>query len=151
MTTFRLAILSIVLLVTTLSAVPKADDPDALLGKWLSSKKRNQVLIYKQGDKYYGKMVWMLEPNDPVTKKPKLDVENPDEKLRSQPIINLILLKNLTYQGNKTWGGGEVYNPEDGRTYNCDVTLRDPNSLDIHGYVMGISFLGKTRTWTRVK
>lgn len=151
MNTFRLAILSIILLATTFSVIAKTDDPDAVLGKWLSSKKRNQVLIYKQGDKYYGKIVWMLEPNDPVTKKPKLDVENPDEKLRSQPVVNLVVLKNLTYQGNKTWGGGEVYNPEDGKTYSCDLTLKDPSALDIHGYVMGISFLGKTRTWTRVK
>ncbi len=151
MNTFRLTILSIALLITTLSAAPKADDPDALLGKWLSSKKRNQVLIYKQGDKYYGKVVWMLEPNDPVTNKPKLDVENPDEKMRSQPVINLLVVKNLTYQGKRTWGGGEVYNPEDGRTYSCEVKLKDASTLDIRGYVMGINFLGQTRTWTRVK
>ncbi|UFH54637.1 DUF2147 domain-containing protein [Spirosoma sp. KNUC1025] len=151
MRSFRSITLFFFVCITLISAAPKADDPDAVLGKWLSSKKRNQVLIYKQGDKYYGKIVWMLEPNDPATKKPKLDVENPDEKLRQHPLVNLIVLKNLTYQGNRVWGGGEVYNPEDGKTYNCDVILKDANNLDIHGYIMGISFLGRTRTWTRVK
>ena len=135
-----------------LSAIPaKADDPDAILGKWLSSKKRNQVQIYKQGDKYFGRLVWMLEPNDPVTKKPKMDQENPDAKLRSRQLMQLVLLVNLTYKGNNVWGDGEIYNPEDGKTYNCDLTLKDSNTLDFHGYVMGISFLGKTKTWTRVK
>lgn len=129
----------------------KADDPDAILGKWLSSKKRNQVQIYKQGNKYFGKLVWMLEPNDPVTKQPKVDQENPDEKLRSRQLMQLVLLTNLTYKGKNVWGDGEIYNPEDGKTYSCDLTLKDPNSLDFHGYVMGISFLGKTKTWTRVK
>jgi uncharacterized protein (DUF2147 family) len=134
---------------TSLNAI--ADDPDAIVGKWLSAKKRNQVQIYKQGNKYYGKLVWMVEPNDPLTHKPKLDRENPDETLRSRPLLNVVLLTNLTYKGNNLWDGGEIYNPEDGKTYNCDLSLKDANSLDLHGYVMGISFLGKTRTWTRVK
>lgn len=151
MNLFRLATISL-FIGFFLSLTPaKADDPDAILGKWLSSKKRNQVQIYKQGDKYYGKLVWMLEPNDPVTKKPRIDQENPDTKLRSRQLMQLVLLTNLTYKGNNVWTDGEIYNPEDGKTYSCDLTLKDPNTLDFHGYVMGISFLGKTKTWTRVK
>ena len=151
MNLFRLTstLLFISFLFTTTRA--KADDPDAILGKWLSSKKRNQVQIYKQGNKYFGKLVWMMEPNDPVTKKPKLDLENPDENLRSRQLMQTVLLTNLTYKGKNVWTDGEIYNPEDGKTYSCDVTLKDPNTLDFHGYVMGIRFLGTTKTWTRVK
>lgn len=137
------------LLLTAL--IPAADDPDAVTGRWLSSKKRNQVQIFKQGDKYYGRLVWMLEPNDPVTKRPKTDIQNSDVSLRNRPLMNMIMMSDLVYKGNNTWTGGQVYNPEDGKTYSCDLTLRDPNSLDIHGYVMGISLLGRTKTWTRVK
>lgn len=151
MNLFRFAIFLLVATLTTPSFARNADDPDAVLGKWLSSKKRNQVQIYKQGNKYYGKLVWMLEPNDPATNKPKIDTENPDVTLRNRPLINMVLLKDLVYKGNNVWSGGEIYNPEDGKTYNCDLTLKDANTLDFHGYVMGISLLGKTRTWTRVK
>ncbi|WP_223860827.1 DUF2147 domain-containing protein [Spirosoma validum] len=151
MNAFRFTILSLVVFITMTSMAPKADDPDALMGKWLSSKKRNQVQIYRQGNKYYGKLVWMLEPNEPATNKPKMDKENPDEKLRSRPLMGLVLLTNLTYKGNNVWSDGEIYNPEDGKTYNCEVSLKDPNSIDLRGYMMGISFLGKTKTWTRVK
>ncbi|MFD2935693.1 DUF2147 domain-containing protein [Spirosoma flavum] len=151
MNAFRLTTLLLLVCISLSSLAPKADDPDALLGKWLSSKKRNQVHIYKQGTKYFGKLVWMLEPNDPTTNKPKLDKENPDEKLRSRPLMQVVLVTNLTYKGNNVWGDGEIYNPEDGKTYNCEVTLKDANSIDLRGYVMGISFLGKSKTWTRVK
>ncbi|WP_420147600.1 DUF2147 domain-containing protein [Spirosoma sp.] len=151
MNTLRLITLSLLLVMTFVSAAPKADDPDALLGKWLSAKKRNQVQIYKQGNKYHGKLVWMLEPNDPATNRPKVDSQNPDEKLRTRPLMNTTILTNLTYKGNNVWSDGEIYNPEDGKTYNCDVTLKDPNTIDMHGYVMGISLLGRTRSWTRVK
>lgn len=134
-----------------MASTPPADDPDAVLGRWLSSKKRNQVQIYRQGDKYYGRLIWMLEPTDPTTKRPKTDIENPDVSLRSRPLMNMVMMSDLVYKGNNTWTGGQVYNPEDGKTYSCDLTLRDPNSLDIHGYVMGISLLGRTKTWTRVR
>ena len=148
---FRLLLFAVITLVSLTSLAPKADDPDGVVGKWLSAKKRNQVQIYKQGNKYFGKLVWMIDPNDPATNKPKTDQENPDEKLRSRPLMNMVLLTNLTYKGNNVWADGEIYNPEDGKTYNCDLTLKDPNTMDFHGYVMGIGFLGKTRTWTRVK
>jgi uncharacterized protein (DUF2147 family) len=150
MNTFRLTAFLLIAVLGT-SMTPKADDPDALVGRWLSSKKKNQVQIYKHGDKYYGKLVWMMEPNDPVTRKPKMDSENPDDKLRTRPLMNMVLLKELTYKGNNVWSDGEIYNPEDGKTYSCEITLKDPNSIDLRGYVMGINFLGRTRTWTRVR
>ena len=151
MTSLRLTTLLLLFcfFLTSLAAV--ADDPDAIVGKWLSSKKRNQVQIYKQGNKYFGKLVWMVEPNDPINKTPKVDKENPDEAMRNRPLMNVVLVTNLVYKGHNTWGDGEIYNPEDGKTYNCEVSMHDANSIDLRGYVMGISFLGKTRTWTRVK
>ncbi|GAB3994277.1 DUF2147 domain-containing protein [Spirosoma daeguense] len=151
MNSFRLGALLLVLCMTLPALAPKNDDPDAVLGRWLSSKKRNQVQIYKQGDKYFGKLVWMLEPTDPATKKLKVDSENPDQNLRSRPLMQMVLVSNLKYKGNNVWGDGEVYNPEDGKTYGCELSLKNPNELDMRGYVMGVTMFGKTKTWTRVK
>lgn len=151
MTAFRSTTLLLFACFFFSSLAARADDPDAIVGRWLSSKKRNQVQIYKQGNKYFGKLVWMLEPTDPGTNKPKLDKENANEKLRNRPLMQLELVTNLVYKGNNTWGDGEIYNPEDGKTYNCEVSLKDANSMDLRGYVMGLSFLGKSKTWTRVK
>ncbi|GAB3497116.1 DUF2147 domain-containing protein [Spirosoma knui] len=148
---FRPALLLLLVAILTSSFSPKSDNPDAVVGKWLSSKKKNQVQIYRQGTSYHGKLVWMQEPNDPSTNRPKADGKNPDEKLRTRPLINMLIMTDLRYKGNNVWGDGLIYNPEDGKTYGCQVTLKDANTLDVHGYVFGISMLGKTRTWTRVK
>lgn len=140
---------------TVLCLIPlmaaQTDGADAVLGKWLSSKGNNQVLIYRQGNQFLGKLVWMREPNDPATGKPKTDSHNPDEKLRSRPLMNLVLLTNMHYKGNNVWDGGQIYNPEDGKTYGCELILKDANIMDLHGYVLGMHFIGRTRTWTRVK
>ncbi|NEU67167.1 DUF2147 domain-containing protein [Spirosoma agri] len=151
MNVYRLTALVLLLMLTLSAYAPQPDNADAVVGKWLSSKKKNQVQIYKQGNKYYGRLVWTAEPNDPATNRPKMDSQNPDEKLRTRPIHNMVIMTNLTYKGNNVWSDGEIYNPEDGKTYSCDLSLKSPDALDLHGYVMGISLLGKTKTWTRVK
>jgi uncharacterized protein (DUF2147 family) len=129
---------------------PAADNPDAVVGTWLNGTKRGHVQIYKQGNNYFGKLVWLIEPTDPITKKPKLDVKNPDEKLKSRPLMNMNIMTNFEFDGGTVWDEGKIYNPEDGKTYSCKMTLKDPNTLDVRGYV-GISLIGKTQTWTRVK
>jgi uncharacterized protein (DUF2147 family) len=141
----------LVCLLTLGSFTPKADNPDAIVGTWLSSKKRNQVQIFKQGSTYYGRVVWMMEANEPGTNKPKMDEKNPEEKLRNRPLINLVILTNMNYKGGNLWSDGQIYNPEDGRTYGCDLAMRGPNILSVHGYMLGMRMLGQTKDWTRVK
>lgn len=132
------------------SMTSPTDDPDALVGKWLSPHKRNQVQIYKQGNKYYGKVVWMLEPNNLATGKPKLDAENPNQSLRTRPVVGLVIMSGLEYKGKNVWGGGEIYNPDDGRTYGCEVTMRGPSTLDMRGYLTSMPLIGRTKTWSRI-
>ncbi len=138
-------------LFTVLTAfTPQADTPDAVVGTWLNGSKRGHVQIYKQGSTYFGKLVWLKEPLDIATGKPKLDVKNPEASLQTRPLLNLVIMTNFTYDGGRVWEDGKIYNPEDGKTYSCKMTLKDPNTLDVRGYV-GISLLGKTQTWIRVK
>ena len=151
MTRLRFFCLLVVYLITSQALSAKADDPDRLVGRWLSAKKKNQVQIYKQGDRYYGKLIWTADPIDPVTKVAKLDKRNPDEKLRTRPVMNLPIITNLAYKGNNVWADGQIYNPEDGRTYGCELTLQDANTLSLHGFMFGMSFLGRTSLWTRVQ
>lgn len=136
------------------SFVPKnkrtADNPDAVLGTWLNGTKRGHVQIYKQGNNYFGKLIWLKEPNDPATNKPKLDAKNPDAKLKSRPLMNMNIMTNFEFDGDDVWDEGKIYNPEDGKTYSCKMTLKDANTLDVRGYV-GISLIGKTQVWTRIK
>ncbi|GAB3325566.1 DUF2147 domain-containing protein [Larkinella ripae] len=132
-----------------LIAFTPQNNPDAVLGTWLNGTKRGQIQIYKKGDQYFGKLVWLKEPNDPVTGKPRTDVKNSELNLRTRPLVGLDVMKDFTYDGGKVWEDGSIYNPEDGKLYSCKLTLKNPNTLDVRGYV-GISLLGKTQTWTRI-
>ena len=60
----------------------KADNPDGIVGVWKTGEGTAMVRIYKNGDKYQGKIVWLKEPNDPETGKPKVD-KNPIRFLKN--------------------------------------------------------------------
>jgi uncharacterized protein (DUF2147 family) len=124
--------------------------PRCRAGNLAQRHQRGHIQIYKQGGTYFGKIVWLIEPNEPNTGKPKTDGKNPDAAKRGRPILNLPIMYNFKYDGGNVWSDGKIYNPEDGKEYNCKMTLKDPNTLDVRGY-FGVSFLGKTQTWTRIK
>jgi uncharacterized protein (DUF2147 family) len=139
-------VLAILMAIFSLTAW--AQKADAILGTWSNPNGQDHILIYKRGDKFFGKLDWIKFPNDEQGK-PKTDKNNPDPALRSRPDLGLELLKDFTYDGDNIYSGGTVYDPKNGKTYSCKMTL-EGNSLKIRGYV-GISLLGRTVTFTRVK
>ncbi len=123
-----------------------------VLGKWLNEDKDAHIQIFMKGDKFFGKLVWIKIPIDPETGKPKLDKHNPDPELQKRPSLGLELLTNFVFDDDE-WEDGEIYDPKTGKTYSCYMEFPDDDNLDnlkIRGYV-GISLLGKTTYWTRVK
>ncbi|MFN3529469.1 MAG: DUF2147 domain-containing protein [Bacteroidia bacterium] len=122
---------------------------DLLVGVWEPSHGKARVKIDKIADKYYGKIVWLKEPNDPDTGQPKLDKNNPDESLRQVPLKGYRILKDFTYAGKQEWTEGTIYDPENGNTYSCIIKAKDDNTLDIRGYI-GVKTFGRTDVWKRV-
>ena len=47
-------------------------------------------------------------------------------------------------------GGGEIYDPESGKTYSAKMSLESPDTLSLRGYV-GIPLFGRPSTWSRQK
>lgn len=133
-----------------------AANPDDILGKWWNQEKTSQIDIFKYQGKYVGKIVWLKEPLYPANDakgmggKPKVDRENPDASKRTQPLLGLIMVWGFTFSGGDLWENGFIYDPRDGKTYKCKMTLTSPDVLDVRGFI-GISLFGKTNTWTRVK
>ncbi|MEY2793381.1 MAG: hypothetical protein RJA76_1373 [Bacteroidota bacterium] len=114
---------------------------DHILGEWLSEPKDGKILIYKQGDHFYGKISWAKTPN-------KKDVKNPDPALRTRDLMGQVILKNFKFTG-EAWEKGTIYDPHSGKTYDCILKLRDQNkTLDIRGFI-GVAMFGRTSTWTR--
>lgn len=122
----------------------------APLGRWLTDGGKAQVEIAPCADKLCGKIVWLAEPLDEQGQ-PKRDRNNQDEAKRSRPVVGLAMLEGFAAAGEPDkWEGGTIYNPEDGKTYSCTMTLQDADTLRVRGYV-GLPLLGKTQVWTRVQ
>lgn len=116
---------------------------DAITGEWLSAKKDSRFMIYKQAGKYYGKVVWGSGTQT-------TDEKNPNPQLRSRPLTGLVILNNFVFNGKDTWTDGTIYDPREGKTYSCKISMKDNNTMEVRGYV-GISLFGRTEVWTRVK
>jgi uncharacterized protein (DUF2147 family) len=121
---------------------------DAILGVWQSETKDLKVEIFKQQNKYFGKLNWFYcEPKTPPMEYYK-DKVNPNAALRSRPWLGMILLQNLEFDGKNEWVKGEIYDPNSGRTYSSKVRLANAQTLHVRGY-FGIPLLGKTMVFSR--
>jgi uncharacterized protein (DUF2147 family) len=115
------------------------------------------VEIYKSGDSYDGKIIWLEEPlyveadEGETAGTPKEDHNNPDPALQSRPIIGLVLMEGFVFNGKDTWHKGTIYDPDNGKTYKSVARLSDDGStLKVRGFI-GFSLLGRTTEWTRVE
>jgi uncharacterized protein (DUF2147 family) len=137
-------------LLTSMNTVsPSLDgNPDAIQGVWKTGEGNAMVRIYKNGDKYQGKVVWLKEPIDPETGKPKVDKFHPDEASRTRPVLGLINVWGFVYQEKNVWSEGNIYDPKNGNTYSCTIKMINPNTIEVRGFI-GVSLIGRTDTWTR--
>lgn len=119
-------------------------------GTWINADKDAHIKIYSSYGKFYGQVVWMKSPLDSTTGKPQLDKFNKDPKLRSRPVMNMIVLKNLEFDAeDQEWQGGTIYNPKGGDSYDLFCKMKDKNTLEMHFYLT-IPTLGRTFDWKRI-
>lgn len=119
---------------------------DITKGTWFNEEKSAKVQFYKQGEKLFGKIVWLEEPNK--NGKPRTDEFNPDPKKKDLPLMGLVFLKNFKADGGKKWEDGEIYDPKNGKTYSSEMTLVSATQLNVRGYI-GISLIGRTTKFTK--
>lgn len=118
-------------------------------GKWKTiddktGDAKSIVEIYEQNGKIYGKVVEILNPARKNSKCDKCDGAD-----KGKPIEGLIIIKGLTKDGDK-YTDGDILDPQKGKLYSCTIKLDGKDKLDVRGY-MGISMLGRTQVWHRVK
>ncbi len=121
---------------------------DRIIGLWQVGSGKARVKITKYGDKYAGKIVWLKEPNNPDGSK-KVDKNNPDETKRTTQLLGLTNLLGFEFKSGSEYENGTIYDPENGSTYNCVITLEDDNTLKVRGYI-GVQLFGRTDTWKRL-
>lgn len=134
-------------LVSLLSSVVWAASP---AGTWQtfdedSGEKKSQVRILELiGGELAGKVILLHQKPGAVCEKCKGSKKN-------QPIEGMTIIWGLKPDGENKWSDGEVLDPENGKIYNLKIELsEDGNTLELRGFV-GVSLLGRTQTWQRIK
>ena len=90
-------------------------------------------------------IVWLKDPINPVTGKAEVDDKNPNPALARRPMIGLPLFSGMHSSGPGKWSG-EIYNADDGRTYESHVSVTGPDAVRVEGCV---GFICGGETWTR--
>ena len=67
---------------------------------------------------------------------------------KGQPIIGMEILRHMRQNGDE-WSGGEILDPENGKTYRATMKLtEDGKKLIVRGYI-GMPMFGRSQTWVR--
>jgi uncharacterized protein (DUF2147 family) len=119
----------------------------SLLGDWLTEDKDAALRIAACGGSLCGRIIWLESPRDRGGSL-RRDDNNPDRAKHGQRICGLVVIRDLKPTGPNTWGG-DVYNPQDGKTYRGTITVLSDNALRLRAYI-GLPIFGRSQTWTRV-
>lgn len=122
----------------------QAQSEDKIIGFWYNEDKSSRIEIFKSGETYSGKIVWLAELEKHPSSKPK-DKNNPNAKLRDREILGLVILSNLKYSGG-IWKNGSIYTPKRGVYAECTVELLTDDKLKI---IVSKSGFTRTQIWTR--
>ena len=116
-------------------------------GTWVSEDGGLKVRLSDCGrNRLCATVVWLGEPNDPATGKPKTDKHNPDPAKRGRPLIGLHVA-GLKPSGPNRWSG-LIYNADDGHTYRVQLLVQDSSTVRLQGCVLHV--LCRGHTWTRI-
>lgn len=130
-----------------------AENQSLIFGLWKTQDQRAKVKISScltNAEEICGIIVELRDPLDPETREEKTDKLNPDPVLKNRKLLGLMNLTGFkaASQDPKRWTDGKIYSPREGETYSCEMTLIEPNTLEVRGYI-GLPIFGKTQTWTR--
>jgi len=118
-------------------------------GRWKTiddetKEAKSIVEVYEKDGKIYGKVVEILNPAKKDSKCQNCKGEDKDK-----PILGLTIIKGLKKDGNE-YTDGDILDPQKGKLYSCTIKLDGNDKLSVRGY-MGISLIGRSQTWYRVK
>jgi uncharacterized protein (DUF2147 family) len=108
-------------------------------GDWLVADGTAVIRVAPCGEgTYCGTIAWAPEEG--------VDDHNPDASKRGHSIIGTTILIDMKASGNNRWDG-EIYNPQDGKTYSGSIAVGSPDMLRVEGCLL--VFCGG-ENWTRI-
>lgn len=118
-----------------------------IFGKWKTidddtNEEKSIVEIYEEDGKAFGKILDLLNPpeDDPDPVCDECTDHRKNKKIRGMQIITSL------EQNGDNWSGGEILDPENGKTYRCKIWVED-GVLKVRGY---LAFFYRTQTWLPV-
>jgi uncharacterized protein (DUF2147 family) len=111
------------------------------IGEWRVANGLANIRIDDCDGALWGIISWEKEPGG-------TDSNNPNPAERNRPTLGLHILLNMKPTKPGLWQG-EVYNAENGKTYDSKISLVSADVLKVEGCVLG--FLCGGENWTRVK
>jgi uncharacterized protein (DUF2147 family) len=108
---------------------------------WRTASGSGVIRIVPCGTKVCGNIV----NGTPRPGETGLDSKNPNPALRKRPLMGLPILTGFTARPDGKHVGGQIYNPEDGRTYRSEFRLKPDGKLEVKGCVGPIC---QAQIWT---
>lgn len=129
----------ILILSMILAPILGAETRTSPIGDWTTfddgtGEAKSIVRIYEENGELFGRIVTAFgkDPDDVAT------------KVEGQPkITGLVIIRNLKKDGTK-WTGGKVLDPENGKTYDCQIWLDKSGNLIMRGSIL---FIGRKQIW----
>jgi uncharacterized protein (DUF2147 family) len=114
-----------------------------------TKKEKSLIRIAEAGGVFTGKLEKLL---DPVAKADAACDKCSDDR-KDKPLVGMTLIRGVKQgEGDKAlWDGGEILDPNNGKTYKVRLTPGEGGkTLAVRGYI-GTPMLGRTQTWVRVE
>lgn len=128
-----------------LAALPAAAAAQAAPGlegtTWRTATNSGIVRLDRCGASICGTIIRVLPPEAPDA----TDRNNPDPALRARTVRGLRILSGFSPGPNGSWRDGQIYNPEDGRTYRSHIRRLPDGRLRVNGCVGPLCL---TQHWT---
>jgi uncharacterized protein (DUF2147 family) len=114
-----------------------------------SKKEKSLIRITDTGGVFTGKLEKLLDPSA----KPDAVCDLCSDDRKDKPVVGMTLIKGVKQSDSDKgrWDGGEILDPNNGKTYKVRLTPGEGGkTLAVRGYI-GAPMLGRTQTWVRVE
>ena len=120
-----------------------------VIGKWKTiddktGKSKSIVEIYESNGKVFGKVIEIFDESKRDRKCEKCEGTD-----KNKPVLGMVIIRGMKKDDGE-YSGGKILDPESGSLYKCNLELEGKDKLVVRGY-MGISLIGRSQTWIRVR
>jgi len=131
-------------------AEEKGQPVPSIRGLWYTQDRDGGIELYPCDGKICGRFYWLKDDDDEGGVDISRDDHNPDPAKRARSLCRMQFMGGFTEDHDKAghYVDGWIYSPRHGKVFNADMTLVDPNTLKLHGYVI-VPLFGESQLWTR--